>query len=114
MKGESIIWFDLAGGTIDNDWRDKKIYARILTVPRKRKIITQLVEFFVIGLAMGVTEDLLAIHFATDAKITPHVFKVAFLVALPFAVISELVVDFGFFKRLIFKNFKNHKKRKRA
>lgn len=74
----------------------------------KRKIIAHLVEFFVIGLVMGVTEDLLAIHFATDAKITPHVFKVAFLVALPFAFISEMVVDFGVFRKLL---FKNHRRR---
>ncbi len=51
---------------------------------------------------MGVTEDLLAIHFATDAVITPHVFKVAFLVALPFAMISELLVDSKLFRRLLF------------
>lgn len=62
-----------------------------------RKIKRHLIEFFVVGLIMGVTEDLLAIHFATDAKITPHVVWVAFLVAFPFAVISELLVDFGVF-----------------
>lgn len=77
----------------------------------KKRIIAHLVEFFVIGLVMGITEDLLAIHFATDAKITPHVFKVAFLVALPFAVISELVVDFGFFRKILFKNRRDGKKR---
>jgi len=51
---------------------------------------------------MGVSEDLLAIHFATDVVITPHVFKVALLVAFPFAVISELVVDSKIFRRLLF------------
>lgn len=70
----------------------------------KRKIAAHLVEFFIIGLVMGVSEDLLAIHFATDARIDWEVFKVAFLVALPFAVISELVVDFGVFRRKFFKN----------
>lgn len=62
-----------------------------------RKIKHHLIEFFLVGLLMGIAEDLLAIHFATDAKITPHVVWVAFLVALPFAVISELLVDFGVF-----------------
>lgn len=70
----------------------------------KRRVVVHLVEFFVVGLAMGISEDLLAIHFATDAKITWHVFKVAFIVALPFAVISELVVDFGLFKKILYKN----------
>lgn len=66
----------------------------------KKKVIGHLVEFFVIGLVMGVAEDLLAIHFATDAKIDWGVFKVAFLVAFPFAVLSELVVDFGVFRKV--------------
>jgi hypothetical protein len=73
----------------------------------KRRILTRLVEFFVIGLLMGLIEDLLAIHFATDAKITWEVVKIAFLVALPFAFISEILVDFGVFRRVF------RKKRKR-
>lgn len=68
----------------------------------RRRILIRFFEFFVIGLVIGITEDLLAIHFATDAVITPHVFKVAFLVALPFAVISELIVDSKVFRRLLF------------
>ena len=72
----------------------------------KRKIGVHLVEFFVVGLVMGVTEDLLAIRFATEVAITWEVFKVSFLVALPFAIISELVVDFGVFRKFLFKNQK--------
>lgn len=67
----------------------------------KRKIVHHLAEFFFVGLLMGILEDLLAIHFATDAKITPHVVWVAFLVALPFAFISEILVDFGVFRRYV-------------
>ena len=78
----------------------------------KRKIIVHLVEFFVVGLMMGVSEDLLAIHFATDAKITWEVLKVAFLVALPFAVISELVVDFGLFRRVLYKKRQEDQKKR--
>ena len=65
---------------------------------------------------MGVTEDLIAIHFATEAVITPHVFKVALFVALPFAIISELVVDSKIFRRLLFgppNNSGNSSKRKK-
>lgn len=69
----------------------------------KRRIVHHILEFFVIGVLMGVSEDLLAIHFATEATITPHVFLVATIVALPFAIISELVVDLELFRH-IFKN----------
>ncbi|HLD28649.1 MAG TPA: hypothetical protein VJB67_03460 [Patescibacteria group bacterium] len=58
---------------------------------RQRKI--RFTEFLVIGLAMGVVEDMIAILLATDTKLSWHVFLVAFSVALPFAFISEYVVD---------------------
>lgn len=78
----------------------------------KRRVATHLVEFFIVGLAMGIVEDLLAIHFATDAPITFRTFKVAFWVALPFAVISELLVDQKFFRRTLRSMFPEKKKRR--
>jgi hypothetical protein len=50
-------------------------------------------EFLIFGIALGITEDLLAIWFATDAKITWHVFVIVLLVTIPFAVVGELIVD---------------------
>ena len=61
----------------------------------------RLLEFFLIGLLLGVIEDLLAIFFATDAKINPRVIIIAGLVALPFAFISEIIVDQKRFPRFI-------------
>ena len=67
----------------------------------KKRIIARLIEFFFVGLLMGIVEDLLAIHFATDAKITWEVVRIAFIVALPFAFISEILVDFKVFQRVL-------------
>ena len=50
-------------------------------------------EFLIFGIIVGIAEDLIAIKFATDAQITWHVVLISFLVALPFAVIGELLVD---------------------
>jgi hypothetical protein len=61
----------------------------------------RLLEFFLIGLVMGIVEDVLAILLATDAKIDLRVVAVAGLVALPFAVISELVVDQRWFPAFV-------------
>lgn len=58
---------------------------------RLKKI--RIVEFLVIGLLMGMAEDLIAIAFATESTINPKIILVVFLVALPFAFISEVVVD---------------------
>jgi len=51
------------------------------------------VEFLLVGILMGLLEDLLAIFFATDAEISWSVIWVVLLVAIPFAAISELIVD---------------------
>lgn len=50
-------------------------------------------EFLIFGIIMGVTEDLIAIWFATDAKITWHVFVIVVAVTIPFAIVGELIVD---------------------
>lgn len=73
----------------------------------KHHVFAHLIEFFIIGVLMGIGEDLIAIHFATDAQITWHVFKIAFLVALPFAVISELIADSKIFRKLLQKKTKS-------
>ena len=68
----------------------------------KKRVISHLIEFFFVGLLMGIVEDILAIKFATNAKITFDTFKVAFLVALPFAFISELLVDSKTIRKILF------------
>jgi len=59
----------------------------------KRRYVYRFLEFLLVGFIMGVAEDLLAIHYATDAAITMNVVWVAALIALPFAIFSELIVD---------------------
>lgn len=55
--------------------------------------LKRLLEFFVIGIVFGVTEDVLAVVIATDAEVTLEVVGVVVLIAIPFAILSELVVD---------------------
>lgn len=65
----------------------------------KQKI--RIVEFLIIGVVMGTLEDLIAVLLATDAHFSWKVLIVVFLVALPFAIISELVVDHpNFWKKI--------------
>jgi len=62
----------------------------------------RLLEFLVIGLAMGITEDLLAVWLTTGEAITWSVFGIVFAIALPFAFLSEFVVDHpDFWKKTI-------------
>lgn len=55
--------------------------------------IGMMIEFFIFGVLIGIVEDLLAIRFATDAEITWNVVWIVVLVAIPFAILGELVVD---------------------
>lgn len=59
----------------------------------KRKHIARFLEFLVIGILMGVVEDLLAIWLTTDEPFTVEMIVVVVLVAIPFAAIAELVID---------------------
>lgn len=51
------------------------------------------IKFFIFGFIMGLTEDLLAVLLSTGHPITWHVIWICALVALPFAIFGELVVD---------------------
>jgi hypothetical protein len=53
----------------------------------------RLIEFLIIGILFGLTEDLLAIWLATDAVIDMSVIWIVLAVAVPFAFISEIIVD---------------------
>ena len=61
----------------------------------------RLLEFFIIGLVLGVVEDLIAIFLAPDVKIDIRVFLIAAFVALPLAIISEIIVDQKRFPKFI-------------
>lgn len=50
-------------------------------------------EFLVFGVIMGITEDIIAVKVATGASITMHTVVVITIVAIPFAIIGELLVD---------------------
>lgn len=69
-------------------------------------MVNRFLEFFIVGLALGVIEDLIAIFLVTNQPIDFRVFWIAFFVALPFAVFSELIVDHDKFKVLMRKWFR--------
>ena len=55
--------------------------------------LKRLLEFFIIGVVFGITEDLLAIVIATEAELTIEILFVVILIAIPFAIFAELIVD---------------------
>jgi hypothetical protein len=62
----------------------------------------RLIEFFIVGVVCGVIEDLIAIMLVTDGGFEWRHLFVAIVVALPFAVVSEIVVDHpDFWKKIL-------------
>lgn len=60
---------------------------------RVRKKTLRIIEFLLIGVAVGLVEDLIAVKAVSGEPITIHVIGTVLLVAVPFAILSELVVD---------------------
>lgn len=58
-----------------------------------KKGTIRFIEFALIGVIMGTVEDSIAVYFVTGEKVTFETLWIIFLVALPFAFISEYVVD---------------------
>jgi len=58
-----------------------------------KKRLGVFIEFLIFGVVMGITEDLIAISLATGEPITWKLVLIITLVAIPFAVIGELIVD---------------------
>lgn len=71
------------------------------------KRIELIIEFAVFGIIVGVIEDLIAVKFATGEPITMKIVGIVVLITIPFAIISELIVDnidiAGFVHRLLHK-----------
>jgi len=50
-------------------------------------------EFLIFGILMGVTEDVIAVTLVTGQPITLESILIITIVAIPFAIIGELIVD---------------------
>jgi hypothetical protein len=60
---------------------------------RKAHRIGVFFEFLVFGIIIGIAEDLIVVAFATGEPITWKIVGIVVLVAIPFAILGELIVD---------------------
>ena len=58
-----------------------------------RKQVKIFLSFLLFGVLLGLVENLLAIHFATDHALSLRVVGISVLVVIPFAALGELIVD---------------------
>lgn len=66
----------------------------------------RLIEFLIFGLIFNTLDNLIAVKYGAGAGITPAVLGRVFLFVIPFAVLSELIVDHPNFWKKIMKFLK--------
>lgn len=66
----------------------------------------RVIEFIIIGLIANSLDNIIAIRYAAGAALTPEVFARLFLFVIPFAILSELIVDHPSFWKKIMKFLK--------
>lgn len=65
---------------------------KIIFMGRKQRL-ERFTEFLVIGVALGVIEDMIAIMLITGESFDLQMLGIVIMVAVPFAAFSELIVD---------------------
>jgi len=72
---------------------DRIDFIKILKLDKKYKKAEIFLEFLIIGVLLGVVEDLMAFYFVIGEAITKEIIFVAFLVVIPFAFVGEILLD---------------------
>jgi hypothetical protein len=72
---------------------DRVDFLKLFKIDRKYRRWEVFLEFLIFGIFMGVTEDLIALTLSTGEPITWGILGIVTLVAIPFAILGELIVD---------------------
>jgi hypothetical protein len=74
------------------------------------KKVEVIFEFLIFGIIIGITEDLIAIKFATGEPITLRVIGIVILIAIPFAILGEVIFDRIDFSKIFQRIFEKEKR----
>ena len=62
-------------------------------MPVKFNTKIRILEFVVAGIILDLTESIISIKLATEAQLNLKIFLITLVVVIPFAIITELVID---------------------
>lgn len=65
----------------------------VMVLMKKRRRLERFTEFLLVGVVLGVVEDMIAVMLVTGESFSPEMLGVVVMVTVPFAAFSELVVD---------------------
>jgi len=74
---------------------------------KKWKKVEVTFEFLIFGIIIGITEDLIAIKFAAGSPITWEIVGLVILIAIPFAIVGEIIFDRINFAKIFKRIFEN-------
>lgn len=74
------------------------------------KRIEVLFEFLFFGIIFGIIEDIVAVRLTTNEPITLKIVGIIIIIAIPFAVLGELIADNINFVKLFRRIFKSKEK----
>lgn len=72
---------------------DKIDFIKLFHLTKRYKRLEIFFEFLIFGVLFGVVEDLTAFYFAVGDKINFKIIITLFLITIPFAFISEFLID---------------------
>lgn len=75
----------------------------------KWKKLEVVFELLVFGIIIGITEDVIAIKLATSEPITWKVIGIVVMIAIPFAILGEIVFDRIDFSKIFQRMFEKKK-----
>lgn len=75
----------------------------------KLERIELIFELLIFGVIIGIVEDLIVIKLATDAPINLRMIGIVILIAIPFAILGELIIDRINFVKIFKKIFRKGK-----
>jgi len=70
------------------------------------KKIELIFELLIFGIIFGVVEDIIVIKIVTNEPITWHAIYIIILIAIPFAIIGEVIIDKIDFVKIFQKAFR--------
>ncbi|HMQ02180.1 MAG TPA: hypothetical protein PKD79_03915, partial [Candidatus Doudnabacteria bacterium] len=94
----------------------EKLFPSLRKLQQRSPALTErrlrILEFLLIGIGMGITEDMIAVMLATGESFSFHILIIVVAVAIPFAFISEIVVDHPRFWEQLFPKLTKSSKQK--
>lgn len=100
----SVFWMIFSALIITGLW----IYYKKQKKNQEKLNNSRVLEFLIFGVLVGILENIILVSFISGIKIDWQIIGIMFLIVLPFAVLTELIVDHPRFWKIFFRRNKDN------